>query len=70
MKTLPVEQLQSFLREAKESGVYELYYLELATGLRRGELLGLNWEDIALERGDLRVRRQIARINGEVVEPP
>ena len=70
MKTLPVEQLQSFLREAKDSGVFELYYLELATGLRRGELLGLNWEDIDLERGDLRVKRQIARINGEVVEPP
>ena len=70
MKTLPVEQLHSFLREAKDSGVFELYYLELATGLRRGELLGLKWEDIDLERGDLRVRRQIARINGEVVEAP
>ena len=70
MKTLPVEQLHSFLREAKDSGVFELYYLELATGLRRGELLGLKWEVIDLERGDLRVRRQIARINGEVVEAP
>ena len=46
MQTLPVEQLQSFLREAKDSGVFELYYLELAIGLRRGELLGLKWEDI------------------------
>ena len=70
MKTLPVEQLQSFLREAKDSGVFELYYLELVTGLRRGELLGLKWEDVDLERGDLRVRRQIARISGEVVEAP
>ena len=70
MRTLPVEQLQSFLREAKDSGVFELYYLELATGLRRGELLGLKWEDIDLERGDLRVKRQVARINGEVVEAP
>ena len=70
MQTLPVEQLQSFLREAKDSGVFELYYLELATGLRRGELLGLKWEDIDLERGDLRVKRQIARINGEVLEAP
>ncbi|MBD5170101.1 MAG: site-specific integrase [Oscillibacter sp.] len=70
MKTLPVEQLTSFLREAKESGVFELYYIELATGLRRGELLGLKWEDIDLEQGNLRVHRQIARINGEIVEAP
>ena len=70
MQTLPVEQLQSFLRVARDSGVFELYYLELATGLRRGELLGLKWENIDLERGDLRVRRQIARINGDVVEAP
>ena len=70
MQTLPVEQLASFLREAKESGVFELYYVELATGLRKGELLGLKWEDIDLEKGNLRVKRQIARINGEVVEAP
>ena len=70
MKTLPVEQLTSFLREAKESGVFELYYVELATGLRRGELLGLKWEDIDFEHGNLRVKRQIARINGEVVDAP
>ncbi|HJB51471.1 MAG TPA: site-specific integrase, partial [Candidatus Oscillibacter pullicola] len=70
MKTLPVEQLTSFLREAKERGVFEMYYVELATGLRRGELLGLKWEDIDFEHGNLRVKRQIARINGEVVEAP
>ena len=70
MQTLPVEQLASFLREAKESGVFELYYAELATGLRRGELLGLKWEDIDFEHGSLRVKRQIARINGEIVEAP
>ena len=70
MKTLTTVQLAFFFREARESGVFELYYLELATGLRRGELLGLKWEDIDLERGDLRVRRQVSRINGEVVEAP
>ena len=70
MKTLPAEQLASFLHEAKESGVFEMYYIELATGLRRGELLGLKWEDIDLERGTIQVRRQIAQIEGEVAETP
>ena len=70
METLPVEQLASFLREAKESGVFEMYYIELATGLRRGELLGLKWEDLDLEQGTLRVQRQVSRINGEVMEAP
>ena len=34
MHTIPAEQLQAFLNEAKASGVYEMYYIELATGLR------------------------------------
>ena len=34
MKTLTAEQLSFFLREVKETGVYEMYYTELATGLR------------------------------------
>ncbi len=70
MKTLPVEQLSSFLQETKESGMFEMYYIELATGLRRGELLGLKWEDLDLEQCTLRVQRQVSRINGEVVEAP
>ena len=70
MKTLTAEQLASFLQEAKESGVYEMYYIELATGLRRGELLGLKWEDIDLRQGIIHVRRQVARINGEITEAP
>ena len=70
MQTLTAEQLTSFLREAKESGVYEMYYIELATGLRRGELLGLKWVDVDLERGIIHVRRQVARINGKIVEAP
>ena len=70
MKTLTAEQLSSFLREAKESDVFELYYVELVTGLRRGELLGLKWEDIDFNQGILRVKRQISRINGDVVEAP
>ncbi len=47
-----------------------MYYIELATGLRRGELLGLKWEDVDLVHGSIHVQRQIYRIDGEVVELP
>lgn len=70
MQTLTADQLDAFFREAKASGVFELYYLELATGLRRGELLGLHWEDIDLEQQTIAVRRQVVRVNGQVVEAP
>jgi len=40
MKTLTADQLSAFFQEAKETGVYELYYLDLATGLRRGSCWG------------------------------
>jgi len=70
MKTIPVEQLNAFFDEAKASGVFELYYIDLVTGLRRGELLGLKWEDIDLKSGLLHVRRQVLRQDGKVVEAP
>ena len=70
MQTIPAEQLQAFLQESKATGVYEMYYIELATGLRRGELLGLKWTDIDWKNGIIKVRRSIARVNGEIVESP
>ena len=70
MKTLTADQMSAFFREAKETGVYELYYLDLATGLRRGELLGLKWTDVDFGRGVLKIQRAISRQNGRVEEAP
>ena len=70
MRTLTADQLSAFFQEAKDSGVYELYYLDLATGLRRGELLGLKWTDVDFDRRVVKVQRAISRQNGKVVEAP
>ena len=70
MQTIPADQLQTFLTEARATGVYEMYYIELATGLRRGELLGLKWSDIDWKNGIIKVKRQIARVDGKIVEAP
>jgi integrase len=48
-----------------------LYVLALTTGLRRGELLALRWDDIDLGSRQLHVRRAIQRVDGklQIVEP-
>ena len=48
-----------------------LYSVALALGLRRGEALGLGWDDVDLDEGTLRVRVALQRIDGklQLVEP-
>ena len=70
MKTLPLEDLGKFFEEAKRSGVFELYFTDLATGLRRGELLGLKWTDIDFDHNTIDVHCQITRSGGKVQESP
>ncbi len=70
MKTLTADQLSAFFREARDSGVYELYYLDLPPACGVGELLGLKWTDVDLDRGVLKIQRAISRQNGKVVEAP
>jgi integrase len=52
---------QLFL-EACSGAVYGvLYKLGIKTGMRQGELLGLTWKNIDLERGEIRVIQQLSR---------
>ena len=67
MQSLTREEMQRFLIQAKEEGYYELFLLELATGLRRGEVLALQWDDLNFDTGELRIERQVYRANGELV---
>ena len=66
MQVLTREELQRLLIQAKAEGCYELFLLELSTGLRRGELLALQWEDLNEDTGELRVERQVTRTGGQL----
>ncbi len=66
MQVLTQEELQRLLIQAKEDGCYELLLLELSTGLRRGELLALRWDDLDLATGELKIERQVQRVKGEL----
>jgi integrase len=68
---LTPEQARIFLAAAKDDRLESLYWLALTTGMRRGEILGLRWQDVDLEEAVLTVRVQLQRIGGkaQLVEP-
>lgn len=67
MQVLTPDEVPRLLIQTKEDGCYELLLLEIATGLRRGELLALQWDDLNFKTGTLRVERQIHRAKGELI---
>jgi integrase len=56
---LKSEEVSALLGGLRDSPMYPIVTLALATGMRRGELLGLQWQDIDLEGGKLEVRRSL-----------
>lgn len=65
MKVLPVEQIGSYLKAADERGLLPMFYLELITGLRKGELVALQWYDLDEARKTISVNKQYLWRNGK-----
>ena len=66
MKVLTHEEMHRMLVQAKAEGMFELFFLDLSTGLRRGELLGLQWEDVNFAKKELHIKRQVNRVDGKL----
>jgi len=64
---LTEEQTKAFLEAAKGNKLEALYLLAITTGMRQGELLGIQWKDLDLDLGVLKVRRTV--YNGRVHPP-
>ena len=67
MKVLPEEKIRPYLMEADKRGLLAPFYLELTTGLRRGELLALLWTDLDVENRTISITKQVTRTKGELV---
>lgn len=60
MQVWSEDQVSAFLARVDDP----LYRLAFATGMRRGELIGLKWEDLDWQAGSLMVVRQVFRPKG------
>ena len=71
MTVLDAIQVAALLKAARGDRLEALYVLALATGLRRGELLGLQWKDVDFDDHALMVNRTLVDLSGklDVAEP-
>lgn len=64
MQTWTPDQTRAFLGIADTHDLRALWLLAVHTGMRRGELLALRWQDVDLDRASLAVRRTLTRGTG------
>jgi integrase len=63
MKVLTPEQVRAFLAATVDHPAHALYTLAVTSGMRVGELLGLQWGDVDLDAGHLTIRRALQQQN-------
>lgn len=65
------EELRRFLDLVAGDRLYACWHLAAYTGMRRGELLGLRWEDLDVDRARLAVRQTIVlEYTTPIIETP
>ena len=64
------DELADFLESVEDDEHFALWALLAATGLRRGEALGLRWADVDLKRRTLSVAQTVTTVNYRVVVAP
>lgn len=71
MKCWSPEETKTFLEHVRDDRLYPLWLLMATTGMRRGEVLGLQWGDVDLDGRRLSIVRALVVNDGEVrVETP
>lgn len=63
-----LQETLDFLAAGRKDPLDAAFVLAIALGFRRGEIVGLRWENVDLDKREVRVRSQRQRIGGEAYE--
>jgi integrase len=68
MKAWQPEELGNFIAATRTDRQSGIWHLLATTGMRRGEMLGLRWDDIDFENGTMTIRRTRVRVGTAVFD--
>lgn len=66
-KGLPVTDAKKLLTAAEDTRFHPVYVVAATLGLRRGELLGLRWQDLDFDKATLHVRQTVQRVGAHLL---
>lgn len=66
MKVLQPEHVGVYLKAAEDRGLLPMFFLELTSGMRKGELVALRWVDLDTEKKTISVTKQAYVVDGEI----
>jgi integrase len=61
------DEARTLLAAAADDRLHAVYVLALVLGMRRGEILGLRWSVVDLDRATLRVQASLQRVGSQLV---
>ncbi len=64
------DEAKVFIEATRGHRLFVAFHLGLVTGLRRGEILGLDWDQVNLESGNLEIAQQYVIVKGRPVLKP
>jgi integrase len=68
MRTWTASQVSTFLALSKDDRLHAVWVVFATTGARRGEVLGLHWDDVDLDRGVASIRRTLVVVDRRAIE--
>ena len=67
---MTIDQIKILIRASAKSRYSPILWLELSTGLRRGEILALEWTDLSGNSVSVTKSLEVTRDKGLVIQPP
>ena len=67
-KTLSKDEVDILVNDAKEEELYPIVVTTIYTGMRKGEIMGLKWENVDFDERKIYVKQSLCRVQDEELD--